>query len=462
MDLSEALYMQLNILGFPEFLKTEGRKYGFDHVQFTSNMFSKDGKESKAASQSLYFFLFRKISKSLKDTQWEKDSRSCFPCLDAVQEADFRKVVQRFLHSIEKEPDISKSAKTFNSCLMNPSSFGFIHLTLRVITTLMTKLVSPESRRTIRSAKKQDMEGHVKEAIVGRQEILRSHGVAAEAIHVSIEPMKNRLNDLLLEREALLTNITQLKKRSEQLFGADWQEYTAFNEVLPRIQKQIKKAVTVNNYPVDQIKKALNSNAKAGDDIILGQLLKETLFALKEVRNGTSHTSSSDLENFHVMNLQGREKMSKVKDELTSLWKSLSTLKSEEDAKCREIKSKVANNSNFRKMLFETMKIIGITRPLPVIRFRPRAPISDTHVQRWRSLGHRLESRTSYSRSSLSARHSISSRPSDADENIVEVSPCRDISFNISQLDHTVFVRNYSSIGIFQDIPESDNEDDDQ
>lgn len=147
-----------------------------------------------------------------------------------------------------------------------------------------------------------------------------------------------------------------------------------------------------------------------------------------------------------------------IQRELHACQRDLKELVDEVSKDTETKKQTIMNNPSFKKRMEEITNQIGITRPLPVIRFRPLKPTSEAQIQRYKQLCRskqeqavRFNPVVESEESPNLSRHSICSPSSNPN-----------ISFNMSNLsmfDQSVYNhRNQSSFGLL-DIPESDTED---
>ena len=160
-----------------------------------------------------------------------------------------------------------------------------------------------------------------------------------------------------------------------------------------------------------------------------------------------------------MVNQQDLKSSEKLCQEVTNLVSVLKKMQETCGSEVTQAKEKLLNHPDFKRKYESIMKVIGITKPLPVIEFEAMKATSDEQTQRWKSLASKRQETRVAVTSAV-----IKNSPAPAkDCNDNDTTPPRppDISFNVSMLDHSLFspVERYrESLGLLN-IPESDNED---
>ena len=169
--------------------------------------------------------------------------------------------------------------------------------------------------------------------------------------------------------------------------------------------------------------------------------------------------NSTDLRKQTVVNQHDLKSSDKLCKEVTDLVNVLKKMQETCDSEVTQAKERLLNHPEFKRKYESVMKVIGITKPLPVIEFQAMKATSDEQTQRWRSLASKRQE-TRVAVTSAAAKYSPAP-PKDCNDNDT-TPPCHpDISFSVSMLDHSLFspVERYrESLGLLN-IPESDNED---
>lgn len=170
----------------------------------------------------MYYFLFRKLSKTSIGNRWEKESRGCFPCHELSQEADFRKLIIRFLESIEKDVDFHHRKKVaYNNILMAACGTSFVHLGVRVFTFLLTKKLLPESRNKIRHISKQsneDIVAQIRDNLRQRQQNIDASTLKSVMIDSNVEPIRVEYRNLMKQRSLLKDEVNEKEKQLGSYF----------------------------------------------------------------------------------------------------------------------------------------------------------------------------------------------------------------------------------------------------
>lgn len=252
-------------------------------------MFSK---VNKLAFQAVYYFLFKKLASKKQDSKgssdWEREARSCFPCLDQSQEKDFRKLVLNFLEFIHKDPDFHLRSKLpFSSILLTPGGTAFVHLTLRVVSFVASKFVSRESRLLLRKTTPgDDTLNKIKETLNQRSQERSKLTETSEKIHAASQSLTRSVALKLNEYDNLKDSLVVSKKKFASLLQSSAELTSKSKDCLEELKALQIEATSRNQIScVDTFSRAASDKPLTID---LHEMLQRTLNLHKSMANSTA------------------------------------------------------------------------------------------------------------------------------------------------------------------------------